>query len=174
MIPSSKRVCDAYTVRRRMLHPKWSSTNDRWKSCWRKVAELVDSCGYDLEMYMDAQFEMKSPFPQPSQLYSAEAIKRYEAYSKSRVPPGDVAVRRLEMELGFLESRSGLGFSLEEIFSLVASPLSPLFKYTVALLYGRQDIADNYREEAEGYASYRPESVELYNALLEGRTGDDQ
>jgi hypothetical protein len=174
MIPSIKRVYEAYALRRRMLHPNWSGDNPRWSPCWRKLAELIDTEEYDLDLYLDAQFEMKSPYPQPNHLYSEAARERYHNYKKTAPEPGEVVIRRIEVELYFLETRLGLGFSLDEIFMMPATPLTPLFCYIVAQLYGREDLVSMFKRSADKYAASHPKARDMYESLIgeEGDRGD--
>lgn len=151
-----------------MHQPKWNGSSPRWKTCWQKTAELIEREGYDLASYMDAQFELKAPFPMPNQLYNSPAIKRYETYRKRQIDPAEEAIRRLEIELDFLQTRLDTHFSLEEILAFPGSPLTPLFCYCVAVANRRNDLAEHFVEAAKQQLVRTPVARGIYLSLLEG------
>jgi hypothetical protein len=170
--PEAEAVRNAYRVRRQMQQPKWQGNNDRWQVCWQKAADFIANNELDLEVYVEAQFVYKAPFPMPNQLYSSEALKRYEMYRERVQDPEIEVIRRLELELGFLETRLEMGFSLEEILGFPEAPLTPLFCYCAAVIFERGDLAQLFEDVAKQQLARTPAARAIYFSLLsEGSDG---
>ena len=173
MTPEAEAVRKAYRLRRHIHQPKWNGSNTRWQVCWEKTANLVREHGFDLDRYIEAQFELKAPFPMPNQLYNQEALNRYELYNKQRIDPTEEILRRLSVELNFLETRLDVGFSLDEILALPKAPLTPLFCYCVAVKFRRSDLAQIFEEPANQHLAHVPAAKSVYRSLLsEGKNAD--
>ena len=166
MTPEAEAARDAYRLRRQMHQPKWNGGDPRWKVCWQKTADFVARHELDMDQYMDAQFELKAPFPMPNQLYSEQALTRHEAYSERSGDPLEALGRRLDVEMGFLETRKKIGLSIEDILTFPASPLTPLFCYCVALNFGLSELAEQFEEGAKRQLARSPQTREMYRALL--------
>lgn len=166
MLIEASQVRDAYKVRRQMHQPNWRPDNKRWKPCWRKTAELLNREEIDLNRWMDAQFDLKAPFPMPNQLYSENARRRYETHQKRQVDPVDSVLTGLRVELRFLETRLSVGFELEEIMAMRGTPLTPLFCYCVAMQFGRGDLAKLFEESARKQLAATPAAGPIYRGLL--------
>lgn len=165
MTPDAEEVRNAYRLRRQMYQPKWNPSS-RWETCWERTATLIALEQLDLSDYMDAQFKLKAPFPMPNQLYSSEALARYKAYRVDNPDPVDDVYRWLEIEMDFFETRLGMGFSIFEVFVIKHSPLSPLFCYCVAVIYGEKELAKMFEERAQAQAASSDVTAKVYRALL--------
>ena len=171
MTPEAEAVRNAYRLRRQMHQPKWGGSNKRWLGCWQKAADLIAANEYDLEQYMEAQFELKAPFPMPNQLYNSAAVKRYETYNKDQSDPLDEVVRRLEVEMDFLETRMDAGFSLDEVLAFPGSPLTPLFCYCIAGTFKRPDLEAVFEDAAVRQLARTPLAAKVYESLSGGGNG---
>lgn len=166
MTPEAEAVRNAYRLRRQMHQPTWNGGDKRWQTCWQKTADFIELHELDLDQYLDAQFELKAPFPMPNQMYSSAALTRSEAYQNQQSDPMEEISRRLDVEMSFLQTRLDIGFSLDEILGFPASPLTPLFCYCVALNFGRGDLAKYFVEGAKKQLARSPKAREVYLALL--------
>lgn len=156
-------VKKAYTARRRKLSPKWQPA-ERWDTCWEKTAAFLEGNKIDLGTFIEAQFRLKKPFPMPTQLYNTQAMERFMSYQ-----PGTEtleAERRLEVEMGYLETRLALGYPLDWVLGASQDRMSPLFRYCVSVYMGRQDLADDWRELAEDQLRRSPALRDIYASIL--------
>lgn len=161
-------VQTAYTFRRHMTQPKWDGSAQRWRVCWHKTARMLMERSIDLDEFMDAQFALKVPFPTPIQLYTPDALRRYETYVKHRPDPCDDPSKRLMVEMRFLETRTEIGYTFREIVELPASPLSPAFCYVVARIFGDEAVAARFKESAHQQLVRTPSAAVVYSGLLPG------
>lgn len=166
MTPEAEAVRKVYRQHRQVIHPKYV-VHDRWDACWEKAAEFVASQGLDLHRFIAAQFDQKKPFPEPNQLYSEHALKRYSAY-KDTVKPEEELARRIEFELRFLDTRSRMGFSLEEVLNLPGAPLTPLFRYYACLMLRNFELARSFEPAAAEFGLARTDADKMYRQILLG------
>lgn len=136
----------SYVNHRRRIHPNYSAPS-RWNACWKKIADFLQANNIELEPFMESQFELRKPFPHPTNLYNPHALERYEQYTRAGLTVEDSICNRLLFELDYLNVRSRL-FGIERVIEDPAAPLSPIFRVGVATMYGLDDVVDMYRDAA--------------------------
>lgn len=140
-------VREAYARYRRMEAPNWRPSA-RWDHCWERTAELIKELGMDASSFMARQFT-HTPKIMPNMLYGAVARRRAVIAEKSAVTPQENTERRFEYEIGYLQSRLEIGFSVESVLSDSTPGLTSLFRYCVARLYNFPAIAAAKCERAK-------------------------
>jgi len=163
--PAAQVVRDAFLRYRRMIHPEYKDGSSRWVVCYERAAEFIEKNGCDADEYIAAQFQFTKPFPMPNQLYSDTALKKYQNYAHDDTGLVEL-IAQIETELNYLDTRQLLGLSIEDILTSVVAPLSPLFRYVMAMSFKRQDIAEFYREAAREQLARFRRTKEVYEELV--------
>jgi hypothetical protein len=135
-------VRQAYMARRRAIHPRWQSS-PRWEKFWGKVADTLLREGIDdPRAYVDAQFDMLRPFPQPNMLHGKLGVMNYRDWAGKRERYGlkDEWELQARAELSYLASRRnafGPEGERREVLD-PSTPLSPLFRVCWLLRAGER------------------------------------
>ena len=162
--PAAQVVRSAFLRYRRMIHPEYRDS-ERWKVCWEKAAKFIETHECEVDEYVAAQFFYTRPFPMPNQLYSDFALKKYENYTKTDVGLNELFMQ-LETELNYLSTRQQLGFDIDDILASKPAPLSPLFRYVMALYFKRPALAEVYRVDAREQLNRFQKTKEVYEKLV--------
>lgn len=160
----AKQIKRLYTAKRRALSGGKYTPNKRWKKCWLKIAEVVNSLECDFVDYVEAQFNWVYPFPHPNTMYGGAAKSRYKRYvdEGGSAAYGAELAKRFEFMAEFVATRLGVGFTLEEILTDGSAPLSPVFRVCIAHENGIRDVTKALEVEAEDEHSSHPAYKEIY------------
>jgi len=168
---TAKQVKTLYTRRRRIMHPNYKA-NERWNTCWEKIADKINKLGCDPVDYIEAQFLYRFPFPHPNTMYSQKSEDMYEVFISEHKSGSfmDDLRESFEYMVDLLESRVKIGLTKEDVLVSDSLQFTPLFRYAMLNYFGRGDLAENYRESAFAEYEAHPDIMRLYGEFMDGGT----
>jgi hypothetical protein len=188
MTEEGERAKRVYEFYRRLLHSDFSIGHAHdW--VFERLAEWVICRGVDLTKYVTAQFRHSRPFPFPPMLLGQKAEDKWERFKReegikeqwqeeleAKHPELAQPVsftrelqsqHRLDTELDFMETRLRVGYTAEELLLGPEFPLSPVFRYLLAVQLGILSAERLWREEARLQVLLHPGCQQIYRHLGE-------